>query len=127
MPAYADDPGRMVIRDVFVAQNVRENPPPVEIPKDLAERLWKGERHKADADTHEDLDEQRLKRLGDAFVSQSPKPVLVVIAAAGNRVLVLTGEPNSGKSTLMRYLPNSSWHPCWASQPLAALEARLQP
>jgi hypothetical protein len=39
MPSYADDPGRLVIRDVFVPQNVRENPPPVEVPKDLAERL----------------------------------------------------------------------------------------
>ena len=104
MPAYADDPGRMVIRDVFVAQSVRENPPPVEIPKDLAERLRKGGRHQAGDDTHEDLDEKQLEKLRTAYVSQSPKPVLEVIAAAGNRLLVLTGEPGSGKTTLMRYL-----------------------
>ena len=114
MPAFADDPGRMVIRDVFVAQNVRENPPPVEIPKDLAERLASGGRQPADlSDTSggsrprlaaEDLDERQVEKLRTSYVSQSPKPVLDVIAATGNRLLVLTGEPGSGKSTLMRYL-----------------------
>ena len=106
MPAYADDPGRMVIRDVFVAQDVRENPPPVEIPKDLAERLRERKR-RTDGQSfpqEEDLDEQQLEKLGTAYVSQSPKPVLEVIAAAGNRLLVLIGEPGSGKTTLMRYL-----------------------
>ena len=39
MPSYAEDPGRLVIRDVFVPQTVREDPPPVEVPKDLAERV----------------------------------------------------------------------------------------
>jgi len=104
MPAYADDPGRMVIRDVFVAQNVSENPPPVEIPKDLAERLRKGGPYEAGDDTYEALGEKQLEKLRTAYVSQSPKPVLDVIAAAGNRLLVLTGDPGSGKSTLMRYL-----------------------
>ena len=104
MPAYADDPGRMVIRDVFVAQNVCENPTPVEIPKDLAVRLRKGGRHEAGDDTFEDFDEQQIEKLRSSYVSQSPKPVLDVIAAAGNRLQVLTGEPGSGKSTLMRYL-----------------------
>ena len=101
MPAYADDPGRMVIRDVFVAQNIRENPPPIEIPKDLAERLGKGERPETSDDT---LDEKQVEKLHTAYVNQSPRPVLEVIAAPSNRLLVLTGDPGSGKSTLMRYL-----------------------
>ncbi len=104
MPAFADDPGRMVIRDVFVAQNVRENPPPVEIPKDMADRLRKKGRHEEEDDDQQDKDEEKLERLHSTYVSQSPKPVLDVISAAGNRLLMLTGEPGSGKSTLMRYL-----------------------
>ncbi len=104
MPAYAEDPGRLVIRDVFVPQNVRENPPPVEIPKDLAERLGKGGRREVRDGAKDDLDEQQLEKFRATYVSQSPKPMLDVIAAAGNRLLVLTGEPGSGKSTLMRYL-----------------------
>ena len=104
MPAFAEDPGRMVIRDVFVAQNVRENPPPIEIPKDIVERFNKGGRHDKDDDTKEGVDEQQLQKLRTAYVSQSPKPVLDVIAVSKSRLLVLTGEPGSGKSTLMRYL-----------------------
>lgn len=104
MPAYAEDPGRMVIRDVFVPQYVREDPPPIEIPKDLAERLKKGGRADVDEDTTEDLATQQLEKLRAAYVSQSPKPVLDVIAAPSNRLVVLTGDPGSGKSTLLRYL-----------------------
>ncbi|NQU23662.1 MAG: NACHT domain-containing protein, partial [Candidatus Nealsonbacteria bacterium] len=106
MPAYADDPGRMVIRDVFVAQNVRENPPPVEIPKDLLKSSPHAPREAARHAERDDYteDDERLEKLRTTYVSQSPKPVLDVIAATGNRLLVLTGEPGSGKSTLMRYL-----------------------
>ncbi|MBN2296717.1 MAG: HEAT repeat domain-containing protein [Pirellulales bacterium] len=104
MPASADDPGKIVIRDVFVAQNVRENPPPVEIPKDLVERLRKDDCHKLDAYGHEILDDRIFEKLHSAYVSQASKPVLDVIADPGNRLLVLIGEPGSGKSTLMRYL-----------------------
>ena len=111
MPAYADDPGRLVIRDVFVAQNVRENPPPSQIPKDVAERLTKGERDEARTGIYEVHAEQRLEALHTAYVGQSPKPVLEVISAEGNRLLVLTGEPGSGKSTLMRYLLTSIIEP----------------
>jgi len=101
MPAYADDPGQMVIRDVFVAQHVRENPPPVEIPKDLAERLNKGAKKAGD---DEDVDEQQLEKLRLTYVNQSPRPVLEVIVEPPYRLMVLTGDPGSGKSTLMRYL-----------------------
>ncbi len=101
MPAYADDPGRMVIRDVFVAQNVRENPPPVALPKELAK---KSSPHAPREEVRHAERDDYYKELRTAYVSQSPKPVLDVIAAAANRLLVLTGEPGSGKSTLMRYL-----------------------
>jgi len=101
MPAYADDPGQMVIRDVFVAQHVRENPPPVEIPKDLAERLNKGAKQEGD---DENVDEQQLEKLRLTYVNQSPRPVLEVIAQPPYRLMVLTGDPGSGKSTLLRYL-----------------------
>jgi len=97
MPAYADDPGRMVIRDVFVAQHVRENPPPVELPKDVVD----GKPNDEDGNA---VDDEEVARLHTVYVDQSPRPVLDVIADPGNRLLVLIGEPGSGKSTLMRYL-----------------------
>ena len=107
-PSYADDPGSLVIRDVFVGQTVREDPPPVEIPKDLLARLRRESAHDPDASGLDERDRDRLRadmeRLRARYVSQSPQSVLDVGAAPGDRLLVLTGEPGSGKSTLMRYL-----------------------
>lgn len=116
MPAYADDPGRIIIRDVFVAQNLREDPPPIEIPKDLAERLGKVPRHEIGDKIQEDIDEQQLERLRTSYVNQSPKPALEVITTPRYRLLVLTGDPGSGKSTLMRYLLASIVEPPVAHQ-----------
>lgn len=105
MPAHAEDPGRLVIRDVFVPQIVREDPPPVELPKDLAERLAeKKHGQRPSVDDNEELDAEQLDRLRKAYVSRPTQPVLDVIAAPGNRLCVLTGEAGSGKSTLLRYL-----------------------
>jgi hypothetical protein len=102
MPSFADDPGRLVIRDVFVPTSVVENPPPVEIPKDLVDDLLK---RGLDALPQADgVDKQDLERLHAAYVSQLRQPLLNVIAAPVNRLLVLIGEPGSGKTTLLRYL-----------------------
>ena len=107
MPAYADDPGRMVLSDVFVAQDVRENPPRVEIPKDIAQKLEESCYSEADNNIDVVLDKHQLAQLHTNYISQSPLPILDTIAAKNNRLLVLTGDPGSGKSTLMRYLLTS--------------------
>jgi len=78
MPSYADDPGRLNIPDVFVAQDVRKDPWFVELPKELEEASFTNRGRRS--------------------------PVLDVICSAKYRLLVLLGEPGSGKSTLMRYL-----------------------
>ncbi len=31
MPSYAENPGQLVIRDVFAPQQVKENPPPADL------------------------------------------------------------------------------------------------
>ncbi|MCH8149174.1 MAG: hypothetical protein IH987_14530 [Planctomycetes bacterium] len=38
-PAYTEDPGQLIVTDIFELQHVRENPPPVEITKDEFEKL----------------------------------------------------------------------------------------
>ena len=107
MPAYAENPGQLVIRDVFVPQMLKENPLAVELPKDFEKRLREKGIHdldeRSDGEQRELADEQR-ERLSTVYVSQSPKPVLEVIADPSNRLVMLVGEPGSGKSTLMRYL-----------------------
>ena len=99
MPAYAGDPGQIVIRDVFVPQRVKENPPAVELPKDFERRLHA----KGITDLDDLTDDQRRELAADqrealaaAYVSQSPRPVLEVIAEEANRRVMLVGEPGSG-------------------------------
>ncbi|MCX7429245.1 MAG: HEAT repeat domain-containing protein, partial [Planctomycetia bacterium] len=107
MPAYAGDPGQLVIRDVFVPQRVKENPPAVELPKDFERRLReKGIRDldELSDDEQRELAAKHRERLTTAYVNQSPRPVLDVIAEEANRLLMLVGEPGSGKSTLLRYV-----------------------
>ncbi len=110
MPSFAEDPGRLVIREVFVPQTVREDPPPDELPKDLTNRTSRtgiGETSELNLDEpglDEEIDDRQLEQLRNAYQRRSPEPILDVISAPANRLLVLVGEPGSGKSTLMRYL-----------------------
>lgn len=115
-PAYAEDPGVLVVSDVFEPQHVRENPPPVEIPRDELEKLARDS--KRDGTDDESiialLDEmgedsgqnvaERWKFQRASYAEQSVRPVLDVISRKDNRLVVLTGEPGAGKSILMRYL-----------------------
>jgi len=57
MPAYAGDPGQLVIRNIFVPQRVKENLSAVELPKDFEQRL----REKGIRDLDELSDDERRK------------------------------------------------------------------
>ncbi|MCH8043750.1 MAG: HEAT repeat domain-containing protein [Planctomycetes bacterium] len=121
-PSYAEDPGVLIVTDLFEPQHVRENPPPVEISKDEFEKLART--GKLDRNDEQDviarLEEgqgtdaaQRLKFQRTSYAEQPVRPVLEVISippgttasqAQRNRLLVITGEPGSGKTMLLRYL-----------------------
>ena len=121
-PSYAEDPGVLMVTDIFEPQHVRENPPPVEIAKDELEKLVRqGKIDKGDeAAVIAMLEEgegkeaaERLRFQRASYAEQPVRPVLDVIGippgTAGrhpqrHRLLVITGEPGSGKSTLLRYL-----------------------
>ena len=119
-PPTADDPGTLIVTDIFEPQDVRENPPPVAITKDELEQLARaGKLDSSDEQSiiaileegGQDLP-QRLKFQRASYAEQPVRPVLEVIRSTAvktavkpeNRLMVMTGEPGSGKSTLLRYL-----------------------
>ena len=120
-PPTAEDPGTLIVTDIFEPQDVRENPPPVAITKDELEKLVRA--GKLDGSDEQEviaiLEEggqdltQQLKFQRASYAEQPVRRVLDVIQPALGRptvqtkqhpLIVITGEPGSGKSTLLRYL-----------------------
>ncbi len=91
------------LRSVFVEQNVRESPPPVELPKEVWEKLQR------DRDVHpEDLPSgitfDDVRRAREIYFEKQPRPVLEVLTDARHQQAIILGDPGSGKSTLARYI-----------------------
>ena len=94
---------QLELQSVFVEQSVRENPPPIELPKDVLERLEQDQeavppgwqRHVAAED---------IRRARETYYQEKPCPVLEVLTDPARSRVVLLGDPGSGKSTLSRYV-----------------------
>ena len=116
-PYYSD----VRLWSVFVPQSVREcheyDPQLLEVPKEHLERLAAaGELDAEQLKDSETLQNERRQ----AYVNQSPKPVLEVVSGTGilpvdqagqhgqdaraTQRLVVLGDPGSGKSSLLRFL-----------------------
>ncbi len=90
------------LESVFVEQHVREDPPPLEVPRELLQRLHaQGDIDKADLPEGFDLADLRAAQ--DAYRSKPPRPALEVVAGK-DRCVVMLGDPGAGKSTLARYV-----------------------
>ncbi|MFJ7129922.1 HEAT repeat domain-containing protein [Streptomyces sp. NPDC098101] len=106
------------LRDVFVPQSVRADPPPVELPQELLRRLM----DPAEAELHDlppGIDRETVDRVRRAYQERPPLPVLDVLTAPEHDRVVLLGHPGSGKSTLARYLALTLTSP----EPPAGLQA----
>lgn len=91
------------LREVFITQAVRADPPPVELPKELIRRLVEsGEWGKGDLP--DGVDPEMLATVRQTYQERPAQPVLQVLAEPGRQRLVLLGDPGAGKSTLARYL-----------------------
>jgi len=103
IPSKKEDYIKVQLSNVFVEQNVRENPPPMELPKEILSRIqeeWDiDKKYLPDGLTQDDL-----KRARESYYSKIPAPVLDVITDIKNKYLVILGDPGSGKSTLARYI-----------------------
>ncbi|MFD3996851.1 HEAT repeat domain-containing protein [Streptomyces sp. NPDC058583] len=106
------------LRDVFVPQSVRADPPPVELPQELLRRLM----DPAEAeplDLPPGIDRETVGRVRRAYQERPAQPVLDVLTASEHRRIVLLGHPGAGKSTLARYLALA----LTAQEPQPGLEA----
>ncbi|MCP4657429.1 MAG: NACHT domain-containing protein, partial [bacterium] len=102
-----DEPGLILLRDAFLPQRVREDPPPVELPRDLVQKLTaEGEWDEDDVKARrgDEVYARQLERVRTAFTKRPAQPVLEVVGQPTSRHLVLLGQPGSGKSTLTRFL-----------------------
>lgn len=113
-PPQKEEYLQIQLRSVFVEQNVRESPPPVELPKEVWEKLQR------DKDVHaEDLpsgiafDDVRHAR--EVYFEKLSRPVLDVLTDARHQQTIILGDPGSGKSTLARYIMLSLIDPTTAT------------
>jgi len=93
----------ILLKDIFVPQQVKENRPPRELPKEMWEKLHQQGEINAD-ELPEALHAKELERLQETWAQAEPESVLAVISKPTHNRLILLGDPGSGKSTLARYL-----------------------
>jgi HEAT repeat protein len=91
------------LRSVFVEPSVRENPPPLELPKELWQKL-QAEGEFQEGDLPAGLDLEDLRRAREVYERKPRRPVIDVLTDQGAQRVVLLGDPGAGKSTLARYL-----------------------
>ncbi len=102
-PPKKEDYLKIKLSSVFVEQNVRENPPPVELPK----KIWNKMHEEWDPEKEcfpEGLTADDLKRAKESYYSKDSKSVLDVVSDESNRYIVILGDPGAGKSTLTNYI-----------------------
>jgi HEAT repeat protein len=122
-PPQREEYLRIRLQAVFVEPSVRENPPPLELPKELWRKLQaEGEFHEGDLPTGFDLED--LRRAREVYERRPRRPAIDVLIDPGVQRVVLLGDPGAGKSTLARYLVLSMTTPD-GDERLSALRSHL--
>ncbi|MGH3569892.1 MAG: NACHT domain-containing protein, partial [Pseudonocardia sp.] len=102
-PEAQDEQVPVLLRQVFVAQQVRADPPPVELPRDLRRRLLE-EGDLGPDELPPDLDLEKLVAARQAHRDQPARPVWEAVLDPARRLVAVLGDPGAGKSSLLRYL-----------------------
>jgi len=99
-PLTDDQPVAVELEEVFVAQAVRADPPPVELPRELLRRLVATGELTADDVVPPGVDDDAFRRVRESYLQRPSKDVREVLAAPSGSRVVLLGDPGAGKSTL---------------------------
>jgi hypothetical protein len=102
-PPQRDENLRQRLREVFVEQSVREDPPPVELPKDILAKLQRDGEIRPE-DLPAGVAPEDLLSARESYFESPPRPVLDALTDPAHRRSVVLGDPGSGKSTLARYV-----------------------
>ena len=102
-PPQREEYLQLQLRSVFVEQSVRENPPPIELPKEILEKLQSDGELKID-DLPEGLSLDEIRASGDQYYKNPSQPVIDVLTSSKAPHAVVLGDPGAGKSTLTRYV-----------------------
>jgi len=102
-PPQKEEYLQLQLRSVFVEQNVRESPPPVELPKEVWDKLER-ERAIHPEDLPASVTLEDIHRAREAYYQKPSRPVLDVLADSRYPQVIILGDPVSGKSTLARYV-----------------------
>jgi len=102
-PPQREEYLQMRLSSVYIEQSVREEPPPVELPREWWQRM-QAEGHLETADVPEEVDAEELALIHQAYRAKPLRRLFDVVTAPDNRAIVLLGDPGSGKSTAARYI-----------------------
>jgi len=109
---------QLQLRSVFVEQNVRESPPPLELPKELWEKL----RHEKEIhaeDFPEGVTLEDVRRVREVYYPRSSHPVLEVLTDPRIQYATILGKAtNSTLPALWPLLPLTATLDCETSPPL---------
>jgi hypothetical protein len=102
-PQQADGDLPVQLASVFVEPSVREEQPPIELPREVRQR-FEGTGWIAGADVPDEVDADELTRFWAAYRGKPLQRVFDVLCAPANRRVVLLGDPGAGKSAVARYV-----------------------
>ena len=109
--------------EVFVAPAVRADPPPVELPRDIRQRLV--DSGEFPSSLPPGLEREALERARRAYADRPARGTLEVLADAGEHRIVLLGDPGAGKSTLARHVALTLTQRVVPGDPLEPLAGRV--